>query len=70
MYVSSLAKQLNCDEKKLEIFIKKSGQKYDMNWDHMVISDTDVDIISNMWKEMGESFVLKFFYREWRNTTP
>ena len=57
MYVSSLAKQLNCDEKKLEIFIKKSGQKYDMNWDHMVISDTDVDIISNMWKEMGESFI-------------
>ena len=58
MYVSALAKQLNCDENKLEIFIKKSGQNYDMDWGNMVISDKDVDIITRKWKELGESLII------------
>lgn len=55
MYVSTLAKQLECDETELEEIIKNSGFEFEMDYGVMTINDEDVENISNMWDEIGKN---------------
>ena len=56
MYVSTLAKQLECEETELEEVIKNSGFEFEMDYGVMTINDEDVENISNMWDEIGKNY--------------